>query len=141
MNEDKREKERLEPWFASDGGGRFRKRRCEDIKKDNASLCGVFYHLSYGVGLFVGFEGIDQVGHVSGAYNAYALGAFVKIEGYGLDFHIGTIIPPLLSAMGGDNMIQFNGLRYNLIGHFTFSTTMRMTMSKRTGCSEGMQVT
>ncbi|KAK1552387.1 hypothetical protein Q3G72_015775 [Acer saccharum] len=34
--------------------------------------------------------------------------------------------------------IQFNGLRYNLIGHFTFLTTLRKTMSKRTGCSEGM---
>ncbi|KAK1552201.1 hypothetical protein Q3G72_012276 [Acer saccharum] len=27
--------------------------------------------------------------------------------------------------------IQFNGLRYNLIGHFTFSTTLRKTMSKQ----------
>ncbi|KAK1582283.1 hypothetical protein Q3G72_013575 [Acer saccharum] len=31
--------------------------------------------------------------------------AFAEIEGYGLNFHIGTIIPALLSAMGGDNMV------------------------------------
>ncbi|TXG60517.1 hypothetical protein EZV62_015090 [Acer yangbiense] len=54
---------------------------------------GVFCHLSYGVGLFVGFEGIDQ-----------------EIEDYGLNFHIGTIIPALLSAMGGDNMIIWDGV-------------------------------
>ena len=33
--------------------------------------------------------------------------AFAEIEGYGLSFHSGTIIPALLSDVGGDNMVCY----------------------------------
>ncbi|KAK3197859.1 hypothetical protein Dsin_021274 [Dipteronia sinensis] len=38
------------------------------------------------------------------AFNAHALGALAEVAGPGLDFHLGTILPALLSAMGGDDM-------------------------------------
>ncbi|CAJ1961186.1 unnamed protein product [Sphenostylis stenocarpa] len=34
------------------------------------------------------------------AFNAHALGALAEVAGPGLDFHLGTVLPPLLSAMG-----------------------------------------
>ncbi|XP_042987937.1 protein ILITYHIA isoform X4 [Carya illinoinensis] len=36
------------------------------------------------------------------AFNAHALGALAEVAGPGLNFHLGTILPALLSAMGGD---------------------------------------
>ncbi|XP_057962817.1 protein ILITYHIA [Malania oleifera] len=37
------------------------------------------------------------------AFNAHALGALAEVAGPGLNFHLGTILPALLSAMGDDN--------------------------------------
>jgi HEAT repeat protein len=37
------------------------------------------------------------------AFNAHALGALAEVAGPGLDFHLGTILPALLAAMGDDN--------------------------------------
>ncbi|KAB1202522.1 Translational activator GCN1 [Morella rubra] len=37
------------------------------------------------------------------AFNAHALGALAEVAGPGLNFHLGTILPALLSAMGGDD--------------------------------------
>ncbi|KAI4350125.1 hypothetical protein L6164_010637 [Bauhinia variegata] len=37
------------------------------------------------------------------AFHAHALGALAEVAGPGLDFHLGTVIPPLLSAMEGDD--------------------------------------
>lgn len=33
------------------------------------------------------------------AFNAHALGALAEVAGPGLDSHLGTVLPPLLSAM------------------------------------------
>ncbi|KAM7532155.1 hypothetical protein LguiB_035565 [Lonicera macranthoides] len=38
------------------------------------------------------------------AFNAHALGALAEVAGPGLDFHLGTVLPALLSAMGGDDV-------------------------------------
>ncbi|KAF8392098.1 hypothetical protein HHK36_022440 [Tetracentron sinense] len=38
------------------------------------------------------------------AFNAHALGALAEVAGPGLDFHLGTVLPALLSAMSDDNM-------------------------------------
>ncbi|KAG5549672.1 hypothetical protein RHGRI_014840 [Rhododendron griersonianum] len=38
------------------------------------------------------------------AFNAHALGALAEVAGPGLDFHLSTIVPALLAAMGDDNM-------------------------------------
>lgn len=38
------------------------------------------------------------------AFNAHALGALAEVAGPGLNFHLGTVLPALLSAMGGDDM-------------------------------------
>ncbi|KAG4928965.1 hypothetical protein JHK85_055451 [Glycine max] len=37
------------------------------------------------------------------AFNAHALGALAVVAGPGLDFHLCTVLPPLLSAMGDDD--------------------------------------
>ncbi|RZC22440.1 Protein ILITYHIA isoform B [Glycine soja] len=37
------------------------------------------------------------------AFNAHALGALAEVAGPGLDFHLCTVLPPLLSAMGDDD--------------------------------------
>ncbi|KAK6156422.1 hypothetical protein DH2020_010670 [Rehmannia glutinosa] len=37
------------------------------------------------------------------AFNAHALGALAEVAGPGLDFHLGTILPALLAAMGDDD--------------------------------------
>ncbi|XP_027348848.1 protein ILITYHIA isoform X2 [Abrus precatorius] len=37
------------------------------------------------------------------AFNAHALGALAEVAGPGLDFHLGTVLPPLLLAMGDDD--------------------------------------
>lgn len=39
----------------------------------------------------------------SSAFNAHALGALAEVAGPGLDFHLGTVLPALLSAMGDDD--------------------------------------
>lgn len=44
-------------------------------------------------------------GFVSSAFNAHALGALAEVAGPGLDFHLSTIVPALLAAMGDDNMV------------------------------------
>lgn len=37
------------------------------------------------------------------AFHAHALGALAEVAGPGLDFHLGTVLPPLLSAMTDDD--------------------------------------
>lgn len=37
------------------------------------------------------------------AFNAHALGALAEVAGPGLNFHLGTVLPALLSAMAGDD--------------------------------------
>ncbi|XP_073262755.1 protein ILITYHIA-like [Populus alba] len=37
------------------------------------------------------------------AFNAHALGALAEVAGPGLNFHLGTILPALLSAMGAED--------------------------------------
>ncbi|OWM67342.1 hypothetical protein CDL15_Pgr000794 [Punica granatum] len=37
------------------------------------------------------------------AFNAHALGALAEVAGAGLNFHLGTVLPALLSTMGGDD--------------------------------------
>ncbi|KAK7332811.1 hypothetical protein VNO80_29566 [Phaseolus coccineus] len=37
------------------------------------------------------------------AFNAHAIGALAEVAGPGLNFHLGTVLPPLLSAMSDDN--------------------------------------
>lgn len=42
---------------------------------------------------------------VYSAFNAHALGALAEVAGPGLNFHLGTVLPALLSAMGdGDEV-------------------------------------
>ncbi|PSR89086.1 EIF-2-alpha kinase [Actinidia chinensis var. chinensis] len=38
------------------------------------------------------------------AFNAHALGVLAEVAGPGLDFHLSTVVPALLTAMGDDNM-------------------------------------
>lgn len=38
--------------------------------------------------------------NASSAFNAHALGALAEVAGPGLDFHLSTILPALLAAMG-----------------------------------------
>ncbi|XVF57046.1 hypothetical protein PTKIN_Ptkin06aG0171600 [Pterospermum kingtungense] len=38
------------------------------------------------------------------SFNAHALGALAEVAGPGLSYHLGTILPALLSAMGGDDV-------------------------------------
>ncbi|PPR92002.1 hypothetical protein GOBAR_AA28683 [Gossypium barbadense] len=38
------------------------------------------------------------------AFNAHALGALAEVAGPGLNYHLGTILPALLSAMGGNDV-------------------------------------
>ncbi|KAH7543347.1 hypothetical protein FEM48_Zijuj02G0174600 [Ziziphus jujuba var. spinosa] len=37
------------------------------------------------------------------AFNAHALGALAEVAGPGLNFHLGTVLPALLAAMGGED--------------------------------------
>lgn len=39
------------------------------------------------------------------AFNAHALGALADVAGPGLDFHLGTVLPALLAAMGDDDEV------------------------------------
>lgn len=39
------------------------------------------------------------------AFNAHALGALADVAGPGLNVHLGTVLPALLSAMGGDDKV------------------------------------
>ncbi|GFZ02914.1 similar to ILITYHIA [Actinidia rufa] len=43
-----------------------------------------------------------DLGH--GEFNAHALGVLAEVAGPGLDFHLSTVVPALLTAMGDDNM-------------------------------------
>ena len=43
---------------------------------------------------------------MSSAFHAHALGALAEVAGPGLDFHLVTVLPPLLSAMGGDDEVD-----------------------------------
>lgn len=45
---------------------------------------------------------------VSSAFSAHALGALAEVAGPGLNFHLGTILPALLSAMGDDDEVYSN---------------------------------
>lgn len=42
------------------------------------------------------------------AFNAHALGALAEVAGPGLDFHLGTILPALLAAMGDGDEVRVN---------------------------------
>ncbi|KAJ6871121.1 hypothetical protein NC652_036709 [Populus alba x Populus x berolinensis] len=46
---------------------------------------------------------LDDFEYVSSAFNAHALGALAEVAGPGLNFHLGTILPALLSAMGAED--------------------------------------
>jgi hypothetical protein len=39
------------------------------------------------------------------AFNAHALGALAEVAGSGLNCHLSTVLPALLSAMGGDDKV------------------------------------
>lgn len=39
------------------------------------------------------------------AFNAHALGALAEVAGPGLNVHLSTVLPPLISTMGGDTEI------------------------------------
>ena len=43
--------------------------------------------------------------NASSAFNAHALGALADVAGPGLDFHLSTILPPLLAAMADTNEV------------------------------------
>lgn len=43
--------------------------------------------------------------YIFSAFNAHALGALAEVAGPGLNFHLGTVLPALLSAMGGDEKV------------------------------------
>jgi hypothetical protein len=40
------------------------------------------------------------------AFNAHALGALAEVAGPGLDFHLGTVLPPLLSGMSNVDQVE-----------------------------------
>ncbi|KAG4916996.1 hypothetical protein JHK87_054553 [Glycine soja] len=46
---------------------------------------------------------LDGLKQILSAFNAHALGALAVVAGPGLDFHLCTVLPPLLSAMGDDD--------------------------------------
>lgn len=39
------------------------------------------------------------------AFNAHALGALAEVAGPGLNVHLSTVLPPLISTMGGDDEV------------------------------------
>lgn len=39
------------------------------------------------------------------AFNAHALGALAEVAGPGLNFHLGTVLPSLLSSMGSEDKV------------------------------------
>lgn len=41
----------------------------------------------------------------SSAFNAHALGALAEVAGSTLNFHLGTVLPALLSAMGDSDQV------------------------------------
>lgn len=41
------------------------------------------------------------------AFNAHALGALAEVAGPSLYIHLGTVLPALLSAMGGDDEVSY----------------------------------
>jgi hypothetical protein len=43
--------------------------------------------------------------YIFSAFNAHALGALAEVAGPGLNFHLGTVLPALLSAMDGDDKV------------------------------------
>lgn len=43
---------------------------------------------------------------MSSAFNAHALGALAEVAGTGLNSHIGMILPPLIRAMGDDDVVK-----------------------------------
>ncbi|KAK2994711.1 hypothetical protein RJ640_002517 [Escallonia rubra] len=47
---------------------------------------------------------LDGLKQILSAFNAHALGAVAEVAGPGLDFHLGTILPALLTTMGDDDM-------------------------------------
>lgn len=44
--------------------------------------------------------------YLCSAFNAHALGALAEVAGPGLNFHLGTVLPALLSAIGGDDVVH-----------------------------------
>lgn len=42
------------------------------------------------------------------AFNAHALGALAEVAGPGLDSHLGTILPALLTAMEDDDSVRLH---------------------------------
>ncbi|CAL5421339.1 unnamed protein product [Camellia sinensis] len=47
---------------------------------------------------------LDGLKQILKAFNAHALGALAEVAGPGLDFHLSTVVPALLTAMDDDNM-------------------------------------
>jgi len=52
---------------------------------------------------------------VYSALNAHALGALAEVAGAGFNTHLGTILPALLSAMGGENKVKKIKIFFTLI--------------------------
>uniref|UniRef100_A0A6N2KG60 TOG domain-containing protein n=1 Tax=Salix viminalis TaxID=40686 RepID=A0A6N2KG60_SALVM len=46
---------------------------------------------------------LDGLKQILSAFNAHALGALAEVAGPGLNFHLGTVLPALLSAMGAED--------------------------------------
>ena len=63
-----------------------------------------------------------EIVYISSAFNAHALGAVAEVAGPGLNSHLGTVIPALLSAMGADEKVCCCNLQSSgLIKNPTFS--------------------
>ena len=53
-------------------------------------------------------------------FNAHALGALAEVAGPGLNLHLNTVLPALLSAMGDDNVVC--GISSNCLFHSSTHT-------------------
>ncbi|CAL5321385.1 unnamed protein product [Camellia sinensis] len=49
---------------------------------------------------------LDGLKQILKAFNAHTLGALAEVAGPGLDFHLSTVVPALLTAMDDDNEVQ-----------------------------------
>ncbi|CAL5431683.1 unnamed protein product [Camellia sinensis] len=47
---------------------------------------------------------LDGLKQILKAFNVHSLGALAEVAGLGLDFHLSTVVPALLTAMDDDNM-------------------------------------
>ncbi|KAI8020792.1 Protein ILITYHIA [Camellia lanceoleosa] len=53
---------------------------------------------------------LDGLKQILKAFNVHALGALAEVVGPGLDFHLNTVVPALLTTMDDDNMNFLKGL-------------------------------